>query len=90
MAKGEVEEAMKELKAKMEEKPEAKPDLQNDIVDEDQRKLFVGGLAQVGNFYILNTMFNCSFLYFNGSVVCCMFQDAKDTDIKEYFGKCLL
>ena len=64
MAKGEVEEAMKELKAKMEEKPEAKSDLQPDIVDEDQRKLFVGGLAQVGNFYISlkNTMFNCSFL----------------------------
>ena len=63
MAKEEVEEATKELKAKMEEKPEAKPDLQPDIVDEDQRKLFVGGLAQVGNFYIFsNTMFNCSFL----------------------------
>ena len=60
MAKGEIEEALKEL----EEKSEAKPDLQPDIVDEDQRKLFVGGLAQVGNFYISlkNTMFNCSFL----------------------------
>jgi len=56
MAKGEVDEAMKELKAKLEEKAESKPAAQP---DEDQRKLFVGGLAQ----------------------------DAKDTDIKEYFGQ---
>ena len=44
MAKGEVDEAMKELKAKLEEKAESKPAAQP---DEDQRKLFVGGLAQV-------------------------------------------
>jgi len=81
MAKEEVDEAMKELKAKLEEKAEPKRASQSDpsfksdpdpasqsdpacqpkpdLADEDQRKLFVGGLAQ----------------------------DAKDTDIKEYFGQ---
>ena len=67
MAKEEVDEAMKELKAKLEEKAESKPapqsdpsykpdpasrpdpalDPKPDPADEDQRKLFVGGLAQV-------------------------------------------
>jgi len=62
MAKEDVDEALKELKAKLEEKAEElKPASQPDpaAADEDQRKLFVGGLAQ----------------------------DAKDTDIKEYFGQ---
>ena len=65
MSKEEVDEAMKELKAKLEEKTELKPDPafepkpdpasqsdpacqpKPDPADEDQRKLFVGGLAQV-------------------------------------------
>ena len=63
MSKEEVDEAMKELKVKLEEKAESKPasqpdpacqpkpdpalDPKPDPADEDQRKLFVGGLAQV-------------------------------------------
>ena len=69
MSKEEVDEAMKELKAKLEEKAELNPASQSDPsfksepdpasqsdpacqpkpdpADEDQRKLFVGGLAQV-------------------------------------------
>ena len=56
MAKEDVDEALKELKAKLEEKAEElKPASQPDpaAADEDQRKLFVGGLAQVRGFCFL-------------------------------------
>ena len=49
---GEIEEAMNELKAKLENKVAPKPagHQLDPADDEDQRKLFVGGLAQVNIF----------------------------------------
>ena len=46
---GEIEEAMNEVKAKLEDKAAPKPagHQLDPADDEDQRKLFVGGLAQV-------------------------------------------
>ena len=49
---GEIEEAMNELKAKLEDKVAPKPagHQLDPADDEDQRKLFVGGLSQVNIF----------------------------------------
>ena len=49
---GEIEEAMNELKAKLQDKAAPKPagHQLDPADDEDQRKLFVGGLAQVNIF----------------------------------------
>ena len=60
---GEIEEAMNELKAKLQDKAAPKPaGHQHDPADdEDQRKLFVGGLAQVNiSLYLRCARVHCS------------------------------
>ena len=69
MAKEDVDEALKELKAKLEEKAEElKPASQPDpaSADEDQRKLFVGGLAQVRGSCFLFHVHKFSAVYSSG------------------------
>ena len=70
---------MNELKAKLQDKAAPKPagHQLDPADDEDQRKLFVGGLAQV----------NISLYLRYAKEFIVLLKDAKDTDIKEYFGE---
>ena len=60
-----MEEAMNELKAKLEDKAAPKPAGQHldPADDEDERKLFVGGLAQVHMLYVLEIRKSSTFSF---------------------------
>ena len=77
---GEGREAMEvsktsEVKVEVKVEDSTKDNPETVLIDEDQRKLFVGGLAQV------------CLCQFSSLVQPISFQEAKDVDVKEYFGK---